>query len=179
MSVEHKFNIFEQMILVDFCGNLPWFGLIFLYPDPADQNETDPDPQHLTKTIFSLSVLFQFSEEDTVEENDAEKEATRGIYSTWQKNYYKFDENMEKKKQQKSYAYIFYFARIWVTGWFGKNYDDLLRKNVNIRGKREKRGQFKLYLWKNIIFKKKMSVGKKYFFLVVYITYPWIFKWPD
>ena len=36
------------MILVDFCGNFPRFWLIFCYldPDPADQNETDPDPQH-------------------------------------------------------------------------------------------------------------------------------------
>ena len=32
------------MILVDFlCGNFPWFWLIFGYPDPADQNETDPN----------------------------------------------------------------------------------------------------------------------------------------
>ena len=50
MSVKNKFNIFEKMydillILVDFCGNFPWFTHIFCYPDedPADQNETDPN----------------------------------------------------------------------------------------------------------------------------------------
>ena len=50
MSVKHKFNIFFKMydifmILVDFCGNFPRFWLNFCYqvPDPADQNETDPN----------------------------------------------------------------------------------------------------------------------------------------
>ena len=39
--LKKKFDIL--MILVDFCGNFPWFWLIFCYPDP---DETDPDPQH-------------------------------------------------------------------------------------------------------------------------------------
>ena len=30
------------IIFVGFCWNFPWFWLIFCYPDPADQNETDP-----------------------------------------------------------------------------------------------------------------------------------------
>ena len=46
------------VILVDFCGNFPWFWLFFATriricfieadPDPylADRNETDPDPKH-------------------------------------------------------------------------------------------------------------------------------------
>ena len=42
------------IILVDFCGNFSRFWLIFAIrirfieadPDPADQNETDPDPKH-------------------------------------------------------------------------------------------------------------------------------------
>ena len=42
------------MIWVDFCGNFPWFWLIFFSrirfnesdPDPTDQNKTNPDPQH-------------------------------------------------------------------------------------------------------------------------------------
>ena len=32
-------------------------------------------------------------------------------------------------------VYIFHF-KIWVVGWLGKKYDNLLRKNANIRGKR-------------------------------------------
>ena len=58
MSVKDKFNIFEKMydilmILVDFCGNFQWFRRFFATririrfiktdPDPADQNETDPN----------------------------------------------------------------------------------------------------------------------------------------
>ena len=44
MSVKHKFNIFEKiydvlMILVDFCGNSPWFWLIFCFPDPDPFHE--------------------------------------------------------------------------------------------------------------------------------------------
>ena len=49
MSVKQKFNTLEKNIWYscDFCGNFPWFWLIFCYPDPihetdtAGQNETD------------------------------------------------------------------------------------------------------------------------------------------
>ena len=58
MSVKHKFDIFEKkmydilMILVDFLWKFSKILADFLLPgsvsdpDPADQNETDPDPQH-------------------------------------------------------------------------------------------------------------------------------------
>ena len=51
MSVNHKFNVFDKMydilmILIDFWGQFSMIWLIFCYPDPADLNETDPDPQH-------------------------------------------------------------------------------------------------------------------------------------
>ena len=50
MSVKHKFNVFLKNVWYsyDFCGNFPWFWLIFCYPDPfhesypVDQNETHP-----------------------------------------------------------------------------------------------------------------------------------------
>ena len=51
------------MIQVDFCGNFPWFRLIFCYPDPdpADQNETDPNGSgsilYLTIEIFKKYYL--------------------------------------------------------------------------------------------------------------------------
>ena len=44
---------------------------------------------------------------------------------------------------------------LWFIGWFGEKYDDVLRKNSNIRGnkwKREKRENFPQYLGQNIEF---------------------------
>ena len=74
---KHKFNSFEEkmydilMIFVDFCWNFPWFWLIFCYPDPdpADQNETDPNGHWLELTESNMaqeiySIIFLFALED-------------------------------------------------------------------------------------------------------------------
>ena len=46
-------------------------------------------------------------------------------------------------------------------GWLGKKYEDLSRKNANIKGKRWKKGgKFSLYLWKKISFWKKGGGAK-------------------
>ena len=53
----HMYDIL--VILVDFCGNFPLFWLIFCNPDPADQNETNPDPQ-LSETFFPPLFFFHY-----------------------------------------------------------------------------------------------------------------------
>ena len=65
MSVKQEINIFKKMydillILVDFCGNLRWFWLIFCYPDsdPADQNETDPNVSESETLLLSNMFLI-------------------------------------------------------------------------------------------------------------------------
>ena len=66
-------------------------------------------------------------------------------------------------------VYIFYFApppsggeaKIWIIGWLGKKYDDLKRKNVNLKGKWWKNGGkgeiFIVLGGKNIILKKRVE----------------------
>ena len=48
----------------DFGWNFPWFWWIFCYPDPADRNETDPDPQHWLNSSPNIrnkqNRLFRF-----------------------------------------------------------------------------------------------------------------------
>ena len=54
-------------------------------------------------------------------------------------------------------------AKILSIGWLGENYDNLLSKNANIRGKggkTGKQGKFSPNLGKNIIFEK--GVRQKY-----------------
>ena len=55
--------------------------------------------------------------------------------------------------------------KICVNGWFWGKYDDLSRKNANIRGKRWKKGEKEeifTALWgKNIILEKKGGPGGK------------------
>ena len=59
-------------------------------------------------------------------------------------------------------------AKIWVIGWLGKKYDDLLRKNANIRGKRWKNGKkWKIFTGKKYHFGKR---GQKYHILVKIYT---------
>ena len=57
MSVKQKmYGIL--VILVDFRENFPWFWLIFCYPVPADQNDTDPDPKNwISERHFTLDCL--------------------------------------------------------------------------------------------------------------------------
>ena len=48
-------------------------------------------------------------------------------------------------------------------GWLGKKYDDLLRKNANLREKRWKNGKFSLYqVEKYNFWKKRGGGGQKY-----------------
>ena len=80
-------------------------------------------------------------------------------------------------------VYIFHFApppgagggtKIWVFGWLGKKYDDLLGKKANIRGKKVKKnwkkGKFSLYLGKKYDFRKRRGGGQKYPIFGKYIT---------
>ena len=50
-----------------------------------------------------------------------------------------------------------------IIGWFGEKYDELLRKNANIRGrmcKKEEKRKSLLYLGENMIFEKEGGGGK-------------------
>ena len=58
-----KFNSFEKNVWYsnDFCWNFPWFWLVFCFnetdPDPADQNETNPNgsgSETLGETIVNV-----------------------------------------------------------------------------------------------------------------------------
>ena len=72
--------------------------------------------------------------------------------------------------QENTGVYIFQFAfwraKIRVIGWLGGKYEDFLRKNANIRGKRWKKGEnrkFSVYILggEKISFRKKGG-GQKY-----------------
>ena len=59
---KHKFNSFEKNVwysndFVDFCWNFPLFWLIFCYPDPADQNETDPNGSGSETLLLNISCF--------------------------------------------------------------------------------------------------------------------------
>ena len=47
------------MIFANFCWNLPWFWLIFCYPDPdlADQNATDSNGSG-SETLLAISSMY-------------------------------------------------------------------------------------------------------------------------
>ena len=67
-------------------------------------------------------------------------------------------------------------AKIWVFGWFGEKYDDLLSKKANIIGKGveklEKGEIFTVLGGKNMILEKKGGWGKNIPFLGN--IYPWV-----
>ena len=70
MFVKQKINIFEKIydilvILVDFCGNFPWFWLIFCHPDPdpADQIQKETDPSGSGSETL-VSCFGSWSESD-------------------------------------------------------------------------------------------------------------------
>ena len=59
-----------------------------------------------------------------------------------------------------------------MTGWLGKKYDDLLRKNTNIRGKRWKKGEieeiFTVLGGRNMILEKGGRGAKISIILMIY-----------
>ena len=76
------------------------------------------------------------------------------------------EEDKKESKENKPGVYIFQSPpKIWVIGWLGKKYDNLLRKgakNMGVRG--GKKGNKN---WKNIIFEKGEG-GKKIYNLNIY-----------
>ena len=75
------------MILVDFCGNFPWFWLIFCYPDPFHET---PDLQHWfqQRPLYFLSLLkvwYQGYDSPITDENQLYEYLND--YSEWESSY--------------------------------------------------------------------------------------------